>query len=100
MEDVSDVQPTKNQTFTCPPTKGNSNSILENNFKTEVPQNNIQNQEKITEDPTEKEKSASHNRKTQLEKPFNLEAEIGKLKITIPLSELAKHEVYRQQINR
>ena len=35
-----------------------------------------------------------------MEKPFNLEAEIGKLKIVIPLSELAKHEVYRQKINR
>jgi len=35
-----------------------------------------------------------------LEKPFNLEAEIGKLKVAIPLSELAKHDVYRQQIQR
>lgn len=36
----------------------------------------------------------------QIEKPFNLETEIGKLKIAIPLSELDKHEAYRQQINR
>ncbi|WP_218972368.1 hypothetical protein, partial [Salmonella enterica] len=35
-----------------------------------------------------------------LEKPFNLETEIGKLKISIPLSELAMHDVYRQQIQR
>ena len=35
-----------------------------------------------------------------MEKPFNLEAEIGKLKISIPLSELAKHDVYRQKIQR
>ena len=35
-----------------------------------------------------------------MEKPFNLEKEIGKLKIAIPLSELAKHEVYREQISR
>ena len=35
-----------------------------------------------------------------MEKPFNLETEIGKLKIAIPLSEQAKHEVFRQQINR
>ena len=47
-----------------------------------------------------KEKSGVHNAKIQIEKPFNLEIEIGKLKIAIPLSELAKHEVYRQQINR
>ena len=35
-----------------------------------------------------------------MEKPFNLEAEIAKLKISIPLSKLAKHDVYRQQIQR
>lgn len=35
-----------------------------------------------------------------MEKPFNLETEIGKLKITIPLSELAIHEVYREKINK
>ena len=34
-----------------------------------------------------------------MEKTFDLEAEIGKLKISIPLSKLAKHDVYRQQIN-
>ena len=34
-----------------------------------------------------------------MEKPFNLETEIGKLKVSIPLSELAKHEVYREQIS-
>ena len=48
----------------------------------------------------EKEKSATINAKNSLEKPFSLEAEIGKLKISIPLSELAKHDVYRQQIQR
>ena len=48
----------------------------------------------------EKGKPASHNTKTQSEKSFDLEAEISKLKISIPLSELAKHDVYRQQIQR
>ena len=48
----------------------------------------------------EKGKSTIANTKTPLEKPFNLEAEISKLKISIPLSELAKHDVYRQQIQR
>ena len=33
-------------------------------------------------------------------KHFNLEAEIGKLKIAIPLPELAIHEVYKEQINQ
>jgi len=40
------------------------------------------------------------NTKTTLDKPFNLESEIGKLKISIPLLELAKHDVYRQQIQK
>ena len=35
-----------------------------------------------------------------MEKPFNLETEISKLKISVPLSELAKHDIYRQQINK
>jgi len=95
VEDVSDVQTSKNQPFTFPSSKENLNSNPQNISKTEIPQDNIQNQEKITENEIEKEKSASHNTKTQLEKPFNLEAEIGKLKIAIPLSELAKHDVYR-----
>lgn len=100
MEDISDVQPSKNQPFAFPHTKGNSNNTPENNSKTEVPQNNTPDQERIIEDSTENENYASHNTRTQLEKPFNQEAEICKLKIAIPLSELAKHEVYRQQINR
>jgi len=35
-----------------------------------------------------------------VEKPFNLETKIGKLKIAIPLFELAKHDLYREQISR
>ena len=44
------------------------------------------------------EKTALINTKTPLENPFNFEAEIAKLNISIPLSELSKHDVYRQQI--
>ena len=47
-----------------------------------------------------KEKAATHNTKIQSERPFDLEAEIGKLKVDIPLSELAKHDIYRQQIKK
>jgi len=36
----------------------------------------------------------------KLKKRFNLETEIGKLKIAIPLSELVKHDAYRGQICR
>ena len=63
-------------------------------------QNNTHDEEKVTENLAEKEKFVAHNTRTQVEKPFNLETEIGKLKIAIPLSELARHEVYRDQINR
>lgn len=48
----------------------------------------------------EKENPAVWNARTQSKKPFNLEAEAGKLKIVVPLSELAKHDVYRSQINK
>jgi len=40
------------------------------------------------------------NTKFQTEKPFNIETEIGKLNIAIPLLELAKHDAYRGQICR
>lgn len=58
-----------------------------------------------THNPTpEEEKSAENpifwNTRTQTEKPFNLETEVGKLKIVVPLSKLAKHDVYRSQISR
>ena len=47
-----------------------------------------------------KERAAIHNSKTQADKPFDLGTEIGKLKIAIPLSELAKHDIYKQQIKK
>jgi len=55
---------------------------------------------KNTQKTTEKENPTVQNTKIQTEKPFNLEIEIGKLKIAIPLLELAKHDVYRGQISR
>jgi len=100
IEDVSDVQASKNQPFTFPSSKQNSNSNPQNTSETEIPQDSIQDQEKITESAIEKEKSTSHNTKSQLEKPLNLEAQIGKLKIDIPFYELSQHDVYRRQINR
>jgi len=99
-EDVTDVQASKKQPFTLHSSKENSKSNPQNTSEIEIPQDNIQDQEKITESTIEKGKSASHSTKTQSEKPFDLEVEIGKLKISIPLSELAKHDVYRQQIKR
>jgi len=46
------------------------------------------------------ENSAVWNTRSQTEKSFNLETKIGKLKIVVPLSELAKHDVYRSQISK
>ena len=56
--------------------------------------------DKNTDKTEDKENPTFRNLRTQTEKPFNLEAEVGKLKIVVPLSELAKHDVYRSQINK
>ena len=55
---------------------------------------------KQEEDLVNKEKAVTHNTKIPSERPFDLEAEIGKLKVAIPLSELAKHDIYKQQIKK
>lgn len=100
VEDTSDMQPFKDQSPTLHPSKENIISSPKNSSKIELVQNNIPNEEKVAEDSAEKENSDSHNTRTQVERPFNLETEIGKLKIAIPLSEFARHLVYREQINR
>ena len=56
IEDVSDVLASKNQRFTLHSSKENSKSNPQNTSKTEIPQDNIQDQEKITENAVEKEK--------------------------------------------
>lgn len=94
------MQTSKNQPLVSSSSKENSNNTPQNTSEIEKAQDNTKNQEKITENIVEKGKSSSHNTKTQSDKPFYLEAEIDKLKISIPLSELAKHDVYRQQIKR
>lgn len=80
------------------------NSTPKNLPKVEIPpsitHHNTDNQEENVENTLERGKSTTANTKTPLQKPFNLEAEISKLKISIPLSELAKHDVYMQQIQR
>ena len=65
--------------------------------KKDKPQDQEKNQE---EDLANKEKVVTHNTKIPSERPFDLEAEIGKLKVVIPLSELAKHDIYRQKIKK
>ena len=86
IEDVSDNQPNnKQQSNTFPPV-GNVEEIVE--VSSEIPsnQNFIHEKEKNVEDPKNRENPTVQNTKTQTEKPFNLEAEIGKLKIVVPLS--------------
>lgn len=56
--------------------------------------------ERNTENTAEKENPTVWNTRTQIEKPFNLDTEVGKLKIVVPLLELDKHDVYRGQISR
>lgn len=61
----------------------------------------FQNQDEIPpEDVTNKERTATRDPKMQIDKPFDLGVEIGKLKVAIPLSELAKHDMYKQQIKK
>ena len=73
---------------------------MKSTFKTSSAHNNIQDEEKLIENTTKKENLVANNTRVKVEKPFNLETEIGKLKIAIPLYKLDKHEVYREQINR
>ena len=73
---------------------------MESNVKTGSAHNNNQDEEKVTKNIAKKDNLAANNTRIQVEKYFNLETEIGKLKIAILLSGLAKHEVYKEQINR
>jgi len=104
VEDITDMQPSIDQPLPPSSSEENLNSTPKNLPKTEILEgiihHNADNQKENAENTLEKEKSGTTNAKIPLEKPFNLEAEIGKLKISVPLSELAKHDVYRQQIQR
>eukprot|EP00253_Pinus_taeda_P002880 PITA_02880 len=100
VEDVSDVQPSANPSSTPFLSTKLLHKPLEKEHNSDIPHNSVPTQEKDTQNSAEKEKFYAQNIKIQVEKPFNLETEIGKLKIVIPLSKLAKHEVFRQKINR
>jgi len=84
VEDILDVRPPKNQSSTSLPSKEILNSPLENNVKTGSARNNTHDEEKVTENIAKKENLVACNTRVQVEKPFNLETEIGKLKIAIP----------------
>eukprot|EP00253_Pinus_taeda_P028367 PITA_28367 len=80
-----------------PPLQPNPNRAPQEMSKRDKSHDQDKNQE---ENSINKEKVVTHNTKIQTERPFDLEAEIGKLKIAIPLSELAKHDIYKQQIKK
>ena len=100
VEDVIEIYPSKNQQWVTSSSEENKNDTPQMASKTEILQHGTKNQDKVTRNMVEKEKSVSHNTKIQPEKPFDLEAKIGKLKIVIPLSELAKHDIYKQKIKK
>lgn len=100
IEDVTETYPSHKQHCTTSASEPNPIKTPQNIVKLDVLQDENENQDKITKNTVDKEKSSSHNTKTQSEKPFDLEVEISKLKIAIPLSELAKHDIYKQQIKK
>jgi len=100
IEDISDEQQIDRQPSTSIPSKGDVEEPSEFDLKATSANNTTPDIERNTENPAEQENPTSRNTKIQSEKPFNLETEIGKLKIAIPLSELAKHDVYRSPISR
>ena len=100
VEDVTETYPSCKQQYTTFSPEPNPVNIPQKSAKLDILQDENENQDKITKKTVDKEKSAYQNTKTQSEKPFDLEAEIGKLKIAIPLSELAKHDIYKQQIKK
>ena len=98
IEDVTETS--KNKPWEMPSSKDKSSNIPQKASQTEILQQETDNQDKSNKNTVEKEKPVTHNTKIQSEKPFDLEAEIAKLKIAIPLSELAKHDVYKQKIKK
>jgi hypothetical protein len=97
VEEITEPLSSKQQPMATSPSHPNSNVTPQEMSKKDKPQDQDKNQE---EDLMNKERTVTHNPKTQSEKPFDLETEIGKLKIAIPLSELAKHDIYKQQIKK
>jgi len=100
VEDVTKTFPPSQQPLITPPLKHNPSDIPQKMRKNDKPQDETENQEETSKKSADKERAVNQNAKIQFEKPFDLEAEIGKLKIAIPLLELAKHDIYKQQIKK
>ena len=100
MENVTKEYPSSQQPLAKPPLECDPSNIPQKMRKKDKPQDEIENQEDTSKKSVDKEKADNQNTKIQSEKPFDLEAEIGKLKIAIPLLELAKHDIYKKQIKK
>lgn len=97
VEEITETSPSKQQAVDSSPLQPNPSNTSQEMSKKDKPQDQDKKQE---ENLVNKEKTVIHNPKIQSEKPFDLEAEIGRLKVAIPLSVLAKHDIYRQQIKK
>jgi len=100
VEDITETHSSNQQPSATLPLHCNPSNTSQNMGKKDKPQDQTENQEKSPKKSLDKEKVVNQNTKIQSEKPFDLEAEIGKLKIAIPLAELAKHDIYKQQIKK
>lgn len=94
IEDVSDNQPNNEK----PSTPLLSKETMEEPSKVDLGKST--NHHSNPEKKKDIENRTAQNPRAQIEKSFNLEAEVSKLKIFVLLSELAKHDVYQTQINR
>ena len=97
IQEVTEPLPSRRQPMATLPLQPNPSNTPQEMSKKDKPRDQDKNQE---ENLVNKEKVVTHNTKIQSERPFDLEAEIGKLKVVIPLSELAKNDIYKQQIEK
>jgi len=98
VEDITETYASNQQPSPTLPLHANPNNPPQKMRKKDKPLDQTEKQEEPSKRSIDKEKVVSQNTKLQIEKPFDFESEIGKLKISIPLSELAKHDTYKQQI--
>ena len=97
VEEITEPLSLKQQPMVTPPSHPYSTITPQEMSKRNKSQSQDKNQE---ENSMNKERTVTYNPKTQSEKLFDLETEIGKIKIAIPLLELAKHDIYKLQIKR
>jgi len=96
---VSNNQPNNRDSSTPLTSKGTVEEPTDNNLGENVNFNPTPENEKNTENTENRENPVVRNIKSQTKKPFNLETEVGKLRIVVLLSKLAKHDAYRSQNN-